>query len=59
MRAKFCLESLKIRYHFEDLVVDGKNIKVDRKEIGLESVDWIHLAQDRDRWRGLVNLRVP
>jgi hypothetical protein len=29
----------------------------------LEGLDWIHLAQDRDRWRVLVNtvknLRVP
>jgi hypothetical protein len=24
-----------------------------RREIGWEGVDWIHLAQDRDRWRGL------
>jgi hypothetical protein len=33
------------------------------KELGLESMDWIHLAQDRVRWRALVNtvmnLRVP
>jgi hypothetical protein len=33
------------------------------KEIGFGSVNWIHLAQDRDRWRTLVNvvlnLRVP
>jgi hypothetical protein len=34
------------------------------KEIGLEVVDWIHLAQKRDQWRALVNmvllnLRVP
>jgi hypothetical protein len=32
-------------------------------EIGLEGVDWIHLAQDRDLWWVLVNsvmnLRVP
>jgi hypothetical protein len=38
------------------------NIKMDR-EIGFGDVDWIHLAEDRDRWRALVNtvmnLRVP
>jgi hypothetical protein len=32
------------------------NIKVDLKEIGFGDVDWIHLAQDRDRWRALVNM---
>jgi hypothetical protein len=31
------------------------NIKMDLKETGLEGVDWVHLAQDRDRWRSLVN----
>jgi hypothetical protein len=31
------------------------NIKMDLREIGLGDVDWIHLAQDRDRWRALVN----
>jgi hypothetical protein len=30
------------------------NIKMDLREIGFGDVDWIHLAQDRDRWRGLV-----
>jgi hypothetical protein len=39
------------------------NIKMDIREIGFGDVDWIHLAQDRDRWRALVNtvmnLRVP
>jgi hypothetical protein len=30
-------------------------IKTDLREIGLGSVDWIQLAQDRDRWRALVN----
>jgi hypothetical protein len=33
------------------------------REIGLGGMDWIDLAQDRDRWRVLVNtvmnLRVP
>jgi hypothetical protein len=39
------------------------NIKMDLLEIGLGVVDWISLAQDRYRWRALVNsvmnLRVP
>jgi hypothetical protein len=39
------------------------NIKIDLLEIGLSVVDWIGLAQDRYRWRALVNavmnLRVP
>jgi hypothetical protein len=30
-------------------------IRMDLKEIGWRSVDWIQLAQDRDRWRDLVN----
>ena len=39
------------------------NIKMDLHELGCGGVDWIQLAQGRDRWRGLVNavmnLRVP
>jgi hypothetical protein len=31
------------------------NIKIDLSEIGLNVVDWIGLAQDRYRWRALVN----
>jgi hypothetical protein len=37
-------------------------IRMDLREIGLGGVDWIPLAQDRDRWRAVVsavmNLRV-
>jgi hypothetical protein len=40
-----------------------EDIKMDFKEIRWEGADWIHLAQDRDRWRALANtvmsLRVP
>jgi hypothetical protein len=39
------------------------NIKRDLGEVGWDYVDWIGLAQDRNRWRALVNsvlnLRVP
>jgi hypothetical protein len=31
------------------------NIKIDLLEIGVNVVDWIGLAQDRYRWRALVN----
>jgi hypothetical protein len=31
------------------------NIKIDPGEIGLGDVDWTALAQDRDKWRALVN----
>jgi hypothetical protein len=31
------------------------NIKIGLMEVGLEDVYWINLADDRDRWRALVN----
>jgi hypothetical protein len=30
-------------------------IRMDLREIGLGGVDWIRLAQDRDRWRAVVS----
>jgi len=45
------------RHRWED------NIKMDLQEEGCEVMDWIDVAQDRDRWWALanavMNLRVP
>jgi hypothetical protein len=39
------------------------NIRVDLVDVGWGDMEWIGLAQDRDKWRALVNsvlnLRVP
>jgi hypothetical protein len=52
------------RRYFEDPSVDrGIRLKLIFQEVGWGSMDWIDLAQDRDRWRALVNAvmnhRVP
>ena len=39
------------------------NIKMDLQEVGCEGMDWLDLAEDRNRWRtlvnGVMNLQVP
>jgi hypothetical protein len=39
--------------HLKDQGVDG--IKMDLREIAWGGVEWIELAQGRDRWRAVVN----
>jgi len=40
-----------------------ENIKINLEDLGYGGVDWIELAQDRDRWRAhvsaVMNLRIP
>jgi hypothetical protein len=44
------------RDHSEDLGTDGRIIfRVDLGEIVWEDVDWIHLAQETNQWRAVVN----
>jgi hypothetical protein len=31
------------------------NITMNLREIGWEAEEWVHLAQDRDQWRAVVN----
>jgi hypothetical protein len=39
------------------------NIKLDLREIGIDGVNWIQMAQDRVYWRAfantVMNLRIP
>jgi len=58
------LENLNGGDHLEDLDMNGKiMLEWSLTEIDWEVVDWIHLTQDRNQWRILVNtvmsLRVP
>jgi hypothetical protein len=56
-RMKETIKKKRSRCRWED------NIKTDLREIGWGGMDWIHVAQDRDQRRALVNmvmnLRVP
>jgi hypothetical protein len=61
MCTRFWWESPKERVDLEDQGVEGRMGsdwilgRLVGREIGWASVDWIQFAQDRDRWRTLVN----
>jgi hypothetical protein len=60
----FWWDNLRERDHLEDPGVDGRIIlRLIFKKWGVGGIDWFKLAQDRDRWRALVNavmnLRFP
>jgi hypothetical protein len=42
--------------HLEDSGIDGRIILKWIFKKGMEGMDWINLAKDRDRWRALVNV---
>ena len=61
---EFWLGNLRESDHLQDPGVDGRLIlrRIFRKWV-VGGMDWIHLAQDRNRWRALVNtvmsIRIP
>ena len=64
MYTGFWLENLRERDHLGDPGVDGRIIlKWIFRNWYVKGIDWIELAQDKDRWWALVNavmnLRVP
>jgi hypothetical protein len=63
MGTKRCLQGLNGTCHSEDLGIGGKIIlKWIMGNYGGKSMDWIHLAQDRDQQQALVkitNLQLP
>jgi hypothetical protein len=57
MHTKFWSDILKRNDHAENLSVDGRTVseRVLRKRGGGEGVEWIHLSQDSDQRRDVVN----
>ena len=55
--------NLKEGDHLEDLGVGGRVILINRRGIGWDGVDWVHLTGASGKWQALLNtilsLRVP
>jgi len=53
---RFWWGNLRERGHLEDPNRGWKdNIKMELQEVGCVGMDWIDVAQDRERWQALVN----
>jgi hypothetical protein len=66
VHTRFWRENLREGDHLEDPDVDGRIISkwiLEKWDGGSGGMDWIDLAQDKDRWQALVNavmiLRIP
>jgi len=55
IHTKFWSENPKERDHLGDLAVYGKISEWFLREIRWEGATWMHLTQDTDQWRALVN----
>ena len=57
MHSRFFLTETEGKEHFEDLRADAKAILqwICKKKNAWKGMDWIHPAQDSDKWRDLVN----
>jgi hypothetical protein len=51
----FCWGNLRVTDHWKGPVIDGRIILSCIVKVGCVGMDWIELAEDRDRWRALVN----
>jgi hypothetical protein len=55
MHASLWLENLKERDNLGQLCINRDNIKTDLKETGSEGVDWMDIAQNRNKLWAVVN----
>jgi hypothetical protein len=55
MKNRLWLESLSVMNHSEDLGLEGRIILIWVLGTEVWCMDWIHLAEDRGRWRAVVN----
>jgi hypothetical protein len=51
------VQKLERKYHYLKPIcgLDDNNIKMDLKNVVREDVDWIDVAEDKDKWRALVD----